>query len=72
MIHLARAFRDHPEVRYGITTMCIGLGMGGTVVWENPGYTAEQQGRARERGAASATSSPPSWRRRPPPRPTRS
>ncbi|GAB2581299.1 thiolase family protein [Microlunatus antarcticus] len=39
MIHLARAFRDHPEVRYGITTMCIGLGMGGTVVWENPAYT---------------------------------
>ncbi|GAA3550241.1 thiolase family protein [Microlunatus spumicola] len=39
MIHLARAFRDHPEVRYGITTMCIGLGMGGTVVWENPAHT---------------------------------
>jgi acetyl-CoA acyltransferase len=38
MIHLARAFRDHPEVRYGITTMCIGLGMGGTVVWENPAW----------------------------------
>ena len=38
MIHLARAFRDHPEIRYGITTMCIGLGMGGTVVWENPAY----------------------------------
>jgi acetyl-CoA acyltransferase len=36
MIHLARAFREHPEVRYGITTMCIGLGMGGTVIWENP------------------------------------
>ena len=28
MIHLARAFREHPEVRYGITTMCIGLGHG--------------------------------------------
>ncbi|MCW2811939.1 MAG: putative fatty acid oxidation complex beta subunit, partial [Friedmanniella sp.] len=38
MIHLARAFREHPEVRYGLTTMCIGLGMGGTVVWENPGH----------------------------------
>ncbi|HEX5909049.1 MAG TPA: hypothetical protein VFY44_01065, partial [Thermoleophilaceae bacterium] len=41
MIHLARSFREHPEVRYGLTTMCIGLGMGGTVVWENPHYTAE-------------------------------
>jgi acetyl-CoA acyltransferase len=39
MIHLARAFREHPEVRYGLTTMCIGLGMGGTVIWENPRYT---------------------------------
>ena len=36
MIHLARAFRAHPEIRYGLTTMCIGLGMGGTVIWENP------------------------------------
>jgi acetyl-CoA acyltransferase len=25
-------------VRYGITTMCIGLGMGGTVIWENPHF----------------------------------
>jgi acetyl-CoA acyltransferase len=36
MNQLARAFEDRPEVRYGITTMCIGIGMGGTVVWENP------------------------------------
>lgn len=36
MTQLARQFEDHPEVRYGITTMCIGIGMGGTVVWENP------------------------------------
>ncbi|MEI8065973.1 MAG: thiolase family protein [Actinomycetes bacterium] len=38
MINLARAFEAHPEVRYGITTMCIGLGMGGTIIWENPHY----------------------------------
>jgi acetyl-CoA acyltransferase len=36
MNQLARSFEDHPEVRYGITTMCVGIGMGGTVVWENP------------------------------------
>jgi acetyl-CoA acyltransferase len=35
MTQLAGHFQLHPEVRYGITTMCIGLGMGGTVVWEN-------------------------------------
>ncbi|MBP2419001.1 thiolase family protein [Microlunatus capsulatus] len=38
MIHLARQFRERPEVRYGLTTMCIGLGMGGTVLWENPHF----------------------------------
>jgi acetyl-CoA acyltransferase len=38
MIHLARTFREHPEIRYGLTTMCIGLGMGGSVIWENPHY----------------------------------
>jgi len=36
MLNLARTFEEKPEVRYGITTMCIGLGMGGTVIWENP------------------------------------
>lgn len=38
MINLARTFEAHPEVRYGITTMCIGLGMGGTIIWENPHF----------------------------------
>jgi len=38
MLNLARTFESHPEVRYGITTMCIGLGMGGTVIWENPNF----------------------------------
>lgn len=36
ILNLAEGFKEHPEVRYGITTMCIGLGMGGTVIWENP------------------------------------
>ncbi len=39
MLNLARGFELHPEVRYGLTTMCIGLGMGGTVIWENPHFT---------------------------------
>lgn len=38
MTYLARDFEDHPEVRYGLTSMCIGLGMGGTVIWENTNY----------------------------------
>jgi acetyl-CoA acyltransferase len=35
MAQLARGFRDRPEVRYGLTALCIGLGMGAAVLWEN-------------------------------------
>jgi len=38
-LNLARAFEERAEVRYGLTTMCIGLGMGGTVIWENPHFS---------------------------------
>jgi acetyl-CoA acyltransferase len=34
MTQLAAEFAEHPEVRYGLTTMCVGMGMGGTVLWE--------------------------------------
>ncbi|MCZ7420168.1 MULTISPECIES: acetyl-CoA C-acyltransferase [unclassified Micromonospora] len=43
MTQLARQFAEHPEVRYGITAMCIGIGMGGTVIWENPHWTGSAQ-----------------------------
>ncbi|MFI8851191.1 acetyl-CoA C-acyltransferase [Streptomyces sp. 891-h] len=36
MTQLARQFEEQPHVRYGLTTMCVGFGMGGTVIWENP------------------------------------
>jgi acetyl-CoA acyltransferase len=39
MIQLARQFEQHPEVRYGLTAMCVGLGQGGSVIWENPHYS---------------------------------
>ncbi|MGH3426295.1 MAG: thiolase family protein, partial [Mycobacteriales bacterium] len=38
MTQLARQFRQRPDVRYGLTALCVGLGMGGTVIWENPHY----------------------------------
>ena len=38
MIQLARQFELHPEVRYGLTAMCVGLGQGGSVIWENPHF----------------------------------
>lgn len=42
MTQLARQFGEHPEVRYGLTAMCVGLGQGGTVIWENPNYSGSQ------------------------------
>ncbi|MBE3002153.1 thiolase family protein [Nocardiopsis sp. HNM0947] len=38
MMQLARQFEQRPDVRYGLTTMCVGMGMGGTILWENPNY----------------------------------
>ncbi|HEX5117604.1 MAG TPA: thiolase family protein [Pseudonocardiaceae bacterium] len=38
MTQLARQFAERPDVRYGITTMCVGIGMGGTVIWENTNW----------------------------------
>jgi len=38
MTQLAHQFEQHPEVRYGLTTMCVGLGQGGTIIWENPNH----------------------------------
>ena len=42
MIQLAAQFAERPDVRYGLTAMCVGFGMGGTVIWENP-HNAEAQ-----------------------------
>ncbi|MFC9652134.1 MULTISPECIES: thiolase family protein [unclassified Streptomyces] len=38
MTQLARQFEAHPHVRYGLTTMCVGFGMGASVIWENPHF----------------------------------
>lgn len=43
MIQLARQFEQHPEVRFGLTAMCVGLGQGGSVIWENPNYTGKKK-----------------------------
>ncbi len=42
MTQLSRQFAERPDVRYGLTTMCIGIGMGGTVIWENPNWSGEK------------------------------
>ncbi|WP_327233845.1 acetyl-CoA C-acyltransferase [Streptomyces sp. NBC_01317] len=38
MTQLARQFEEQPHVRFGLTTMCVGFGMGATVIWENPHF----------------------------------
>jgi acetyl-CoA acyltransferase len=43
MNQLARQFEQHPEVRYGLTAMCVGLGQGGSVIWENPHFTGKRK-----------------------------
>jgi acetyl-CoA acyltransferase len=35
MAQLARGFRDRPGARYGLTALCVGLGMGAAILWEN-------------------------------------
>ena len=51
MSQLARRFEERPDIRYGLTTMCVGIGMGGTVVWENPHWTGATT-QDQEKGAA--------------------
>ncbi|MEW6350375.1 MAG: thiolase family protein [Thermodesulfobacteriota bacterium] len=34
-LHLLHGFAERPDVKYGLTTMCVGLGQGGTVLWKN-------------------------------------
>lgn len=42
MVQLARQFEQRPDVRYGITAMCVGLGQGGTIIWENPHFDGKK------------------------------
>jgi acetyl-CoA acyltransferase len=44
MTQLARHFEANPQVRFGMTTMCIGIGMGGTVIWANPHWAGAEEG----------------------------
>jgi len=48
MNQLAAQFAERPDVKYGITTMCIGLGQGGTVIWENPNHSKSAERSARK------------------------
>ncbi|MHB8203090.1 MAG: thiolase family protein [Desulfomonilaceae bacterium] len=34
-LHMMHGFKEHPEAKYGLETMCVGLGQGGAVIWKN-------------------------------------
>ena len=38
VMHLLNIFSDRPDLRYGMTSLCVGLGQGATAVWENANY----------------------------------
>jgi acetyl-CoA acyltransferase len=35
MAQLAYGFRERPAVRYGLTALCVGMGMGAALIWES-------------------------------------
>jgi acetyl-CoA acyltransferase len=35
MAQLAYGFRERPDVRYGLTALCVGMGMGAALIWES-------------------------------------
>ena len=35
MSQLAYGFRERPDVQYGLTALCVGMGMGAALIWEN-------------------------------------
>ena len=35
LAQLAYGFRERPEVQYGLTALCVGMGMGAALIWEN-------------------------------------
>jgi acetyl-CoA acyltransferase len=37
LAQLAYGFRERPDVRYGLTALCVGMGMGAALLWENLG-----------------------------------
>ena len=46
MTQLSRQFAERPDVRHGLTAMCIGIGMGGTAIRENPNWEAHARDRS--------------------------
>jgi acetyl-CoA acyltransferase len=48
--HLANLFEQHPEARYGLTTLCVGLGQGASAIWENLQAPLKKTGKNKQGG----------------------
>jgi acetyl-CoA acyltransferase len=35
LLHLMQLFQENPKARYGLTSLCVGLGQGASAIWEN-------------------------------------
>ncbi len=47
--HLMHLFAERPDVRYGLTALCVGFGQGASAIWENlqgTGHSTRSPGRA--------------------------
>ena len=53
MAQLAHGFRERPDVRYGLTALCIGFGMGAALLWENTAGAGSTEPAQRAEAAAS-------------------
>ncbi|MFA6223542.1 MAG: thiolase family protein [Desulfomonilaceae bacterium] len=49
--HMMHAFKEHPDVKYGLTTMCVGLGQGGAVIWKNLQRDGKKEKREKKENA---------------------
>jgi acetyl-CoA acyltransferase len=52
--HMMHAFAEHPEVKYGLTVMCVGLGQGGAVIWKNKQRNGDKKEKKKKKEAEQA------------------
>jgi acetyl-CoA acyltransferase len=45
MAQLAYGFRERPDVRFGLTALCVGMGMGAALLWEAAKPPVRESGR---------------------------
>jgi acetyl-CoA acyltransferase len=52
--HMMHAFAERPEVKYGLTAMCVGLGQGGAIIWKNKQRNSDKKDKKKKKEAEQA------------------